>query len=348
MLKLLFIYCLVIFQFQSAFASSATLQSETLSKENDLYGPEHMEKVSHSLAVSQRDVLESFFRAFFANSEGGYVLYGQKPVCTEGVMPPGDNLLMIGDPLHRKSILFKEGLKIWSPYSLWGKNYFVQYHQKLNYGWQKIYLINRQEFTKTVEQNLHLFRYVLGPSVTPQSLFAQFMNAEESISSVLKDDKVLIGIILGFGVDNSIYGSRLEMISQNLSKNETIPFKPIQARSQEKRKKGVFDKRFKHLTPSFSYSSLEEELNLLEKNHFISKDLVKLFFPTFPWFACLKSNETKQLISSYSKSQKKVADVFNSSNFLKEVLFRIFEDKKETVKALKALSSAPAFCEKHD
>ena len=64
-----------------------------------------------SLSDSERAALESFFRTLLMDTQCGYVLYGDKPICIEGILPKDDNLLMIGGELHRRSIILKEGCK---------------------------------------------------------------------------------------------------------------------------------------------------------------------------------------------------------------------------------------------
>jgi len=67
--------------------------------------------------------------------------------------------------------------------------------------------------------------WVLGPNVTAEGLLEQLTNPRETFYSVLKDDKVLIGILLGFGPQNAIHVSRLENLEEMLYSAETPPFK---------------------------------------------------------------------------------------------------------------------------
>ena len=74
---------------------------------------------------------------------------------------------------------------------------------------------------KIVHENLILFQYVLGPDVTPDGLLEYLIDPSKNI---LKD-YTLAGIILGFGVQNSLYYRRLELIQKGLWSKEKAPFK---------------------------------------------------------------------------------------------------------------------------
>ena len=276
--------------------------------------------------VSEKETLEAFFRDLFEESQGGYVLYGSKPICIEGVQPHETNLFMLGDELHKRDILLKEGYKIWQKLPGKSQNYFIHFYEKPSYGWQHILLINREEFIKVVKENLSLFQYILGPELSPEGLFTKLLDREESFSSVFNDNKVLIGIVLGFGTQNALHASRGEEIGVVLAKKERIPFKPSSQRLKRK-----------NIIPSFGHPSLEKELNHLDEILFISKDLVKTSSPLIPWFGCLKNKETEQLLKTYVKTQKKVREILNDERFLEKVLTRC--GKKEVSKTLFDLSS---------
>lgn len=253
--------------------------------------------------ISEREILEKFFRTFLSESQGGYVLYGSKPICTEGILPQETNLLILGDDLHKRNVIFKQGLKVWEKSPRKNRKYLIHFYEKPSYGWQQIALINREAFLTTVERNLPLFQYILGPKVSPEGLFEKLINPEESFSSVFLDNKVLIGIVLGFGTQNALYASREENLIDSLSQKERIPFKSLNSS-----------------TPSFDYFSLDEELDYLNQSLYISKDLITKSDPYIPWFSCLKNKQTKMLIKSYSNTQGKVSQVLKSKRFIREIL----------------------------
>lgn len=262
-----------------------------------------------ALSISEYAILDSFFHVLFEESQGGYVFYGNKPICAEGILPKEENLFMVGGLLHRHSVVLKEGLRVWKNLNLENKNYYIHCYEIPSYGWQQILVINREEFIKTVQKNLQLFQYVLGPKLTPNRFFEQLIDPKESFSSLFKDDKVLIGILLGFGTQNALHVGREENVSEELFRNKHP--------SSQQGFRSVGE------TPSFGFSSLDEELKQLNEGLYNSNQLVPTSFPAIPWFGCLKTAETKQLLKSYTKSRKTIQKTLRAPNFLEEVLTRI-------------------------
>ncbi len=288
-------------------------------------------------SVSDKEILEIFFRTFFEKSQGGYVLYGSKPICAEGVLPKETSLFMLGDDQHKSNIIFKEGYKIWNKIPCENQKYFVHLCEKLSYGWQHLLLINREEFIKVVKENLPLFQYVLGPDVSPEKLFEKLMDPEESFASIFQDNKVLIGIVLGFGTQNALHVSREENIGDSLAKPEKLPYRSLIDRSKEAKKRGENNWKTKEVAPGFGHSSLEEELGHLNETIFVSKDLVDKTPLVIPWFGCLKNRETQQLLKGYTKTRSKIHDLIKDDRFLEKVLVRFLE--KDVTKVVSDLSS---------
>lgn len=286
--------------------------------------------------VSERDILERFFRTLFEESQGGYVLYGSKPICDEGILPKETNLLMLGGDLHRRSVILREGFKVWDKLSSKNQKYFIHLYKNTSYGWQHLLLINKDELCKVVRENLSLFQYVLGPNVSPEGLFTKLIDPEMDFASVFQEDKVLIGIVLGFGTQNALHGSREENIELFLSEKENPPFKSLQLRTEEVGKRKHTNRKSIQASPSFGYSSLQQELDHYRNSLFVSKDLVRNS-PSIPWFGCLKTKETTQLLDSYAKTQKQIPALLKEERFLEKILTR-FGDPA-AVKTIQSLSS---------
>jgi len=298
-------------------------------------------KQLEALSSNDRIVLEKFFRIFLRDSQGGFVLFGNKPVCSEGILPSEQShLLMLGSELHERNIVFKEGLKVWRKLPLKSDHYFVHVYNKPTYQWQEILLVNRGQVLKVIQENLPLFQYVLGPMVTPEEFFQKMMDPEESLGSIFKEDRVLIGVILGFGVQNSLFISRMENIDELLEQREKIPFKSIKQEKKSK-KKGFFQKHFSQTYPGFGFSNLTDELAHLGDQAEVSKELVKTSSPQIPWFGCLKSKETEKLLSDYRKAQKQIHEILNSNRFLERVFSQIFGDCEAT-------TILPVMCEEEE
>ena len=261
--------------------------------------------------VSKRAVLDVFFRVLLEESQGGFVLYGSKPACIEGILPSEENLFMVGGILHRRIIVLREGLRVWEkiPLKKNRQRYFIQSYKPISYGWEEVAVVNSDEVVKSVRDNLPLFQYILGPKTTPQGVLCDLTNCDRGFSPSLKHDKVLTGIILGFGTQNALHVSHQEILEDKLYRTEKIPL-----------------------------ISLSHELDELEKETLVSKDIVRKAIPGFPWFGCLRGPETKKLLDRYSREQKKVQEILNSQDLLEKVLQHFLENRKQSRAIIKTLS----------
>jgi peptidylprolyl isomerase len=268
-------------------------------------------------------VLDLFFRTFLAEDSGGYSLYGDKPLTVMGYREKKIPLLMHKD-LAKKNAIFREGIRIWenSGLSNMESNFLICSSKELSHSeWHDFFLINKKCFLRTLAHNLPLFQYVLGPKVTPQALLDQFRNPKENLDSILHDDRVLNGIILGYGTQNALHGSREEYLSDHLLfGKEQIPKMtrhnpPYLATNR--------DCAIKNSYPSFGFSTLEQEHEEVNKDSFVTVKRYPLS-PKLPWFGAFPNIETDALLKNYKLVQKKLSRVLNSPRFLDEVFSQFF------------------------
>jgi len=265
-------------------------------------------QILSDLSQPDREILEDFFKAMLANSEGGYVLYGNKPICFEAI------LLGDYDPLgnrhHRMYNLLNCGISTWEKVGLpkASQKFFLHVYQKENLsdGWTHILLINRSAYYRVVNQNIVLFKYVLGPQLTPEALLEQLTNPSTDFFTVLKNDKVLVGILLGFGTNNALFVNRKELLLE--SQEEHLQKDP---------------------TVSFGYSSLEQESDDLEQKIVSSSYRLEKYLPQL-YFGNVRSddkdlNNSAELINDYENTQKRIQKILNSDFLLENVLERFYE-----------------------
>lgn len=65
---------------------------------------------ANELSTEDHVVLEKFFFTLFEHSEGGYVLFGNKPVCINGYY--AIDQFFPGSIRHKESVYLKEGTEI--------------------------------------------------------------------------------------------------------------------------------------------------------------------------------------------------------------------------------------------
>jgi len=278
---------------------------------------DHFQVQTKLSTISHEDesALHDFLFDLISTTECGYVLYGNKPICFLGVIPPGVDC--IGTVGHHKSVFITSGMKTWEKlqFPKESDNYILHmYNHAENHDEPTdVILINRSAFFNVVNANLILFQYVLGPDVTAEKLLKDLLDPSKDFISVLKNDDVLIGILLGFGTNNALYVSRSEQISGSIFRREKGIILP-----------SLQIDDIKASEPSFGYHSVEEELEDLYARSVLSSRNLSEQSPIL-YFGCLpETEESKSLIKHYEDTQLKLIQVLESNNFLSAVLSRFF------------------------
>jgi hypothetical protein len=261
---------------------------------------QELQKAVHSLSLEELAILDTFFRTLLSESQGGYALYGNKPCCLEGFANREEGSAYLAKWIHVYSTKLKEGALLWEKLNLnrFCKNHMLYVYEKPFREWRHFLLVNKQGLLHAIDANLPLFQYVLGPKVTPTDLLTQLSASKGNFDSVLHGDRVLIGILLGYGTQNALHGARTEDINEGLS-----------------------------TTPTFAFTTLNDESSWLKENEVVSIDFSEEKTLLLPWFGCYDSKETSTLIKGYKRTQKKISKVLKSKHFLAEVLSQFFEEK---------------------
>ncbi len=115
------------------------------------------------LNFEERANLKEFVDTLISQCEGGYVIYGKKPICAEGYFLPDP--LPVDSIAHKQSVAFREGARLWR--NLANSNSDVVIHigdreDQNIHGYIPILVINKPLFHSVINENLALFQYVLG------------------------------------------------------------------------------------------------------------------------------------------------------------------------------------------
>ena len=220
--------------------------------------------------TSNDAVLNVFLRTLFENAEAGYVMSNQKPMCY--LRYSKKDFFSPTTSGHRFSVALKKGASIWKQTAPKNNDILICICDKDPYAdGGYLLVVNRPLLLQTIQNNLMLFQYVLGPTVTPESLVQSLTDPAKTLYSALKDDRILVGIVLGYGVENAIYESRFENIQEAFLYPDNPPFRshfsqlphslssfkeaylflPLSLNTSEKRLE---------LIPSSGFSSISEEL----------------------------------------------------------------------------------------
>lgn len=293
---------------------------------------------SFSLSEEESKVLNVFFENLIAYVEGGYVLYDAKPVCSNG-FKKAYNIDVETVP-HKNSVALREGANVWKKIASRSSKFAIHTYDKSETFAKShidVLFINKPLFLETVKQNLPLFRYILGSQVTPESLLNALTDSSNTLSSILKNNSTLIGIILGYGTMNSIKGGRLQDIDFLRGRtNDYPPYMNVLNLLHSHGSDNVFDEIylfsppeeasngavnfFSMLEPGFGFKTLKEEGQFLDKNCVVSSYKLSENQPEFI-FGCYHENpETGPLINKLEATQTRIQRLLRTPNFLENIL----------------------------
>ncbi len=270
-----------------------------------------------SVSLEEYSILDKFFQTLIKESEVGYVLQGKKPVCIHGFF--NKDPFSVNTIPHQHSVALREGARIWQQLVTSNPEVMIHIAKKedpLIPNWIHVMAIHRSLFQNVLNKNLSLFQYILGPTVSPESLLSALSSEKVTYHSLLKGDKVLIGEILGFGTQNALYVSRIENIEEALDQ-EIPPFLNIQTIVRE------YPHEHLPFEPGFGFNSVRQELEVLHtKVTLPSKKLISSS-PEFV-FGCLKeSEENSKIIAGLEETQNEIQLHLQSQTFFEEVLHKL-------------------------
>lgn len=186
--------------------------------------------------------------------------------------------------------------------------------------------INPEKFLEVTEKNLPLFQYIIGPKLTPSLMLKHLADPSQDVIT----DYTLLGILLGFGTQNTLPHHRVEVIRAELYRKENLPLKSKQERLDTLNPFLSFtfewEANSNKTFPSFGYASLAEEYKDLTKTKFCSRKSSDQSYPEIPMFAVFKEDsETLNILSSYKKDKLRIKELLSQPNFLEQTLNLIFE-----------------------
>lgn len=275
------------------------------------------------LSLEESASIDLFLKTLFRETEAGYVFLNQKPLCIYGFHVKES--FAIDHPTHKHSVALREGARVWRKIQKYLLNDSIIIHtcekeDQFVPGHRHILIINIPLFHKVVNENLPLFQLVLGPFITSEILLKALVEQDHPFHSFLNNDKVLIGILLGYGTQNSLYVSRIENL-QEASEEVHAPFLYNTMFSR------LDELEFLPLKPSISYNSTDEEMKDL--SNIITMPCDKLLYekPCFG-FGFIKGLKTEnKFISELEQTQTSIQALLNSPLFLEETLMKIFNVK---------------------
>lgn len=288
-----------------------------------VWGTDLKESFLQSLSNNQKVLLNDFLLSL-TQSPSGYVLYGDKPMSIE-IYDLSSLRILSG--MNQKTALMLKGKELWEDLNLNldNKEYLLTSFEKDSKC--HIVCINRKAFLQAVNDNLPLFRYVLGPTLKPEKLLQELVSCKDQFYQVLNHNPVLLGILLGHGTQNAILSSRYKCLSHETDRYDEFPYV-----SKVLNKSWVsFPEKYMK-QPSLGYRSIVEEELSLEKMMARSNQLKSFESFEIPAFDCKSdTKETSDLLTSYEEVRKRILKASSNKNFLSEALARLFLNSTQTL-----------------
>lgn len=159
-----------------------------------------------SLSVEDKKRLFSFMRMLFAEDSFAYTLLGSKPVswsCYKNPLP-FTNVSMFRDSLKKYHRTLRLGWKTWSKYRhLFPAANFWAESPKSDPMYVSILIVNEERFNHIVNNYKQDFQNVLNRQIADGLQLLKEAKNSSLMNEVLEGHQALLGIVLGYGRDNS-------------------------------------------------------------------------------------------------------------------------------------------------
>lgn len=258
--------------------------------------------ILNEMPEGDRQALYSLFYQMINNDHFSYTLFGDKPVSLSGdfIQTPIDNILC---GMQCGGIFWKNW-EIWKKY----QSYFPMHNYFLieNQHNESIILINKKGFLRTVDKNLNLFKKYLGENTTSFNLLRKIEISKDFFAS-LKQNQLLIGVLLGYGKHNSKLFFERDQI------RKFIDFEQFPKLPQK-----VPD-------PSKQFSSLIEEYDSFRSKllPFGEYTYTPLMIGSVHFMADPNHKDTKKLKDKYKKLRGKISTIYAKGDFLEITLSQL-------------------------
>ncbi len=164
--------------------------------------------VTHTLSLPEKDRerLFNLMEKLFAEDNFAYTALGSKPLswaCYQKPLPFVD-WTTFHDSFRKYHRTLRTGWKTWEKYQhLFPLNSFWIEESERYSGWVSILMINEEQFNAVVNHNKEDFQRELSREITNGYQLLEEAKNSPLMSGVLRSHQALMGIVLGYGKENS-------------------------------------------------------------------------------------------------------------------------------------------------
>lgn len=277
-----------------------------------------------------KELLNIFFGALVSYETFPYVLCGQKPM---GILSLRLDILV--NPRRLNNFLFENFRKKYMLMKGWYA--WEKYQNQINYSNfvlaksndNDILFINKKLFLDVVEKNINVFKNKLNYEITPDKLLKLVCDPELQSEIIYKSDH-LLGILLGFGYENSKeYEYQNYLITQLQNPLFGVEFKKLDKHQQDFMTLAkINDKKFRgnifpiKFTLSEEWNKREKRSDCFPNEPYEYQENINIAWPL--GFCITNTNksrsENEELLKRYHKDREIIADAYRDRNFLDTTL----------------------------
>lgn len=272
-----------------------------------------IKKILGSLPNEQKNALRYFTQGILtsATSHVGYVLYGDKPMCIAAI----NEFSRIPNPMPSdfEDIIGMNGFEFLKELNISPNDKKYPFVECKTGGLRHFIFINRNRFVEVVNKNISLFRYILGRTLTAESFLEELLKSGNGFYDVFNWNKLVLGILLGYGTQNALIVSREEDLLCQL--NDTRMFFPFDTYENFI----AFQQ-----SPSLGFSTVDEELGFLQSSFQSSTEIKYFDYCPIPHFGCDPGLiETTNLLHVYERNRMDIIKVVEEENVLSNFIERL-------------------------
>ncbi len=301
-----------------------------------VFSEKHSRKILGQLSQQEREDLKSFCEYLMKETEFGYTLFGTKPVTLLSLQPSEKTSFDMIRSLYDNAIPIVE--KVIPKLKL--KKYQLSIHKHNEDAWA--FFINKDAFSRIFNENRSIFEQFGCIAANADALLTNLSKSGDFEKTACNNHEALLGICLGYGVQNSLNAERRSEIRDFLSRQNVPPWKTSDLPGADDRDNFLKFDRYsldkgrlpqynssRLMQPSDGFSSLEDELAHLR---LVLQDSTELLFEDIafvqiPLFWCDKnSQETTTLLKNYKEQQREIRKVLTSGDFLETVFDKLTEE----------------------
>ena len=292
-------------------------KSDTINGQSTLtrFANEKTIRAFSTIPVEEQLEIKELFRYLFREQLFAFSVYSDKPISFSSSLnnSSGEQLLKFMSlkdycqDIFENFVLPIEVLK--KRWDIW-KKYKDRFHFKKYLLIEKrisdqtlIFIINKEFFKKTVDKHICLFRKAIKEDVTAEELLSQFLDLNTEVFDILHNNEGLLGVLLGFGVHNSMLFQQREEVKDYLKimgKSGVFKLNLVQKRLD------VINSRLQPLHEHDFYiiSSINRVCFLVDHTH----------------------SKTIKLIKKYDRLNTEINEIIYRSDWFEQLLIRLMSD----------------------